>query len=396
MKSTHSSSALKEHLNSLLLIAAAQDPRGEVRDRDGLTQAVAELLDRGADVDGRNFNGVTALMVAAQNGHTETVAKLLALGANVNRAASNGATALMVAAQDGHTQTVAELLAKGADFNARASHGGTALMVAAQKGHTKTVAELLARGADANPAASNGVTALIVAAQNGHAETVLAFLSRDGADWQAVQDQLRHPALRNLNKEVSFLLAVIIPDKELPDKELRNSIIESFNQRNPDNKINQENNDILGAGLEAYKTLKDLKSWHVRYLTDSGAAQNEVKISANQRFFDLLNHQGAREEALARNDLVTELVFQSTSLVIHSGLGDENALGPVRRLNQEDFHKLITKIIDSGKDESGIPKLKDSLVVAELRKDRIDHPRTEISPASAARMKGQAGPCIVS
>jgi hypothetical protein len=73
-------------------------------------------------------------------------------------------------------------------------------------------------------------------------------------------------------------------------------------------------------------------------------------------------------------------------LVINSGLGDENALDPVRGLNQEDFHKLITKIIDSGNDKSRIPKFKDSLVVAALRKDRADQasnsPATTISSSS--------------
>ena len=71
----------------------------------------------------------------------------------------------------------------------------------------------------------------------------------------------------------------------------------------------------------------------------------------------------------------------------HSGVfGDEDALGPVRELNPEDFYTLTTKIIDSGKDESGIPKLKDSLVVAALRKDREDQasasPATTISSSS--------------
>ena len=241
----------------------------------------------------------------------------------------------------------------------------------------------MARGANANAAESNGFTALMLAAQKGHTETVLALLSRDGVDWQIVQGQLNHPTLRNLNKEVSFLLAVI-----LPEAELRNSIITSFNQRNPDNAIRQENNDILGAGLEAYKNLKDLKSSHVRYLTDPdsglGLSKDKVEISADQRFFYLLNHQDARQEALARNDLVTTLVSESASLAINSGFGDEDALGPVRGLNPEDFHKLITKIIDSGKDESGIPKLKDSLVVAALRKDRTD--QASASPSTAVHL----------
>jgi hypothetical protein len=207
-----------------------------------------------------------------------------------------------------------------------------------------------------------------------------------------VQNQLSHPALQNLNKEVSFLLAVI-----LPDEEPRNSIITSFNQRNsngnsiiarlcqrnPDNSIQQENNDILGAGLEAYKNLKDLKSWHVRYLTDSGVDKDEVEILANQRFFDLLNHQGRRKEALTRNDLVTDLVSKSkSSAVDFVGLtGNQRHLEIVSKLSPEDLYKLTTKIIDKSKGKNGrIPTLQASSLVAVLRNFEID--QTPTSPGT--------------
>ena len=379
---------------SMALMLAAQN---------GRTKIVARLLARGADVNAAKLDGGTSLMLAAQNGHTKIVDRLLARGADVNAATSKGGTALMVAAQNDHTEIVSALLSRdGINVNAAASNGYTALILAAQNGHTEIVSALLSRdGINVNAAASDGATALILAAQNGHTEIVSALLSRDGVDWQIVQDQLSHPELQELNEEVSLLLAVIIPDKKLPDKELRNSIIKSFNRRH-DNKINQENNDILGAGPKAYKTLKDLKSWHKRYLTDPdlglGLSENKAEISANKRFFYLLNHQGARQEALARNDLITALVSESASLAINSGVfGDEDALGRVRELTPEDFYTLTTKIIDSsGKDESVIPKLQALSLVAALQKDIEDHPRTEISPASAARMKGQAGLCIVS
>ena len=222
-----------------------------------------------------------------------------------------------------------------------------------------------------------------------------------------MQDQLRHPELRNLNTEVSLLLAIT-----LPEGELRNSIIESFNQRNPNSPINQENNDILGAGPGMYKTLKDLKSLYKRYLIDPidpdsglglseheagsiklsagsksfglGLSEHEAENLANQRFFDLLNHQDMRKEALARNDLITALVGESAFLAINSGLGDEEALDPVRGLTTEDFYTLTTKIIDSGKDERGIPKLKNSLLVATLREDRKN--QASASPATAVNL----------
>ncbi len=263
-------------------------------------------------------------------------------------------------------------------------------MLAALNGHAQIVSYLLSHrgGINVDAVTPNGFTALILAAEKGHAKTVLALLSRDDVDWQIAQDQLSHPALQNLNKEVSVLLAVT-----LPEGELRNSIITSFNQRNPENAIQQENNDILGAGPKAYKNLKDLESWYKKYLTDSGAPENEVEILANQKFFKLLNDQDYRQEALARNDLVKDLLSKSTSLAIGSKMiakeikiGDQlddsrrlnpeqlvrEALNDVSRLEPEDLYKLTTEIIYNSKAaKSSIAELQALSLVAVLKNFEI-------------------------
>jgi hypothetical protein len=139
-----------------------------------------------------------------------------------------------------------------------------------------------------------------------------------------------------------------------------------------------------------YKTLKDLKSWHVRYLTDSGCPKNEVRNLANQRFFDLLNHQDRRQETLARNDLVTDLVSKSASLAADferiatnfPEIEDQEALDALGRLSPEDLYKLTTKIIDKSKAENdGVPTLRASSLVALLRNFEI--PATAVHSGSA-------------
>ncbi len=124
---------------------------------------------------------------------------------------------------------------------------------------------------------------------------------------------------------------------------------------------------------------------------------------ANQRFFDLLNHQDRRQEALARNSLVTDLVSKSASLAadferITKGIKieDQEALDAVKRVNPEDFYKLTAKIIDKSKAEKGgIPTLQASSLVAVLRSFEIPsatihHESTE----SVTRQNG--GGCVVS
>ena len=170
----------QEALDSLL-ITAAENPLGEVRDENGLTQTVPELLDRGANVDAATTDGTTALMVAAKNGDTEIVVLLLDRGAAVDAATPDGSTALMVAALNGHTGIVDKLLAQGADVDAAKTDGVTALMLVAYHGHTEIVAKLLVQGAAVDAAITDGVTALMLAAQNGHTDIVAKLLVQGAA-----------------------------------------------------------------------------------------------------------------------------------------------------------------------------------------------------------------------
>ena len=58
------------------------------------------------------------LIEASRLGHTETVEMLMEKGADVNARNNDGWTALMMASNDGQTETVALLVEKGADVNA--------------------------------------------------------------------------------------------------------------------------------------------------------------------------------------------------------------------------------------------------------------------------------------
>ncbi|MFM6122711.1 MAG: ankyrin repeat domain-containing protein, partial [Sphaerospermopsis kisseleviana] len=118
--------------------------------KSGDIKRVGELLATGANVDGCDRNGTTALMFAANLGYTEIVRSLLDFGANINLPRKTyGLTALMLAASNNQVDIVKLLISKDADINAVNEDGSTALMAAAQKGHLEIVQILLNAGADA-------------------------------------------------------------------------------------------------------------------------------------------------------------------------------------------------------------------------------------------------------
>ncbi|MQY10123.1 hypothetical protein SRB5_02280 [Streptomyces sp. RB5] len=92
----------------------------------GHTAAAAELLNAGAGVDRREWDGSTPLLWAAANGHTATVRLLLGHGASTALADGAGRTPLHRAAERGSLQSAEALLQAGADTAARDDRGHTA------------------------------------------------------------------------------------------------------------------------------------------------------------------------------------------------------------------------------------------------------------------------------
>ena len=106
----------------------------------GHTDFVKKVLERGdVDVNVKYNDGRSAIMMTTKNGHTETVAMLLEKGADVNAKDIFGKTILMEASSRGHTEIVALLIKKGADVNAKDIFGNTVLMEASSMGHTEIV-----------------------------------------------------------------------------------------------------------------------------------------------------------------------------------------------------------------------------------------------------------------
>lgn len=152
----------------------------------GDLERVEALLDRGADVDGRDATGRTAVTAAAYGGHAGVVRRLVEAGADVDLQDSTRANALLSTGETGYLDVLEEVLAADPDLSRTNRFGGTALIPAADRGHVEVVRRLLRTEIDVDHVNDLGWTALLEAVILGdggprHRE-IVRLLVAAGAD----------------------------------------------------------------------------------------------------------------------------------------------------------------------------------------------------------------------
>jgi len=167
-----------------LRAAAAEVPLIEaVKKAD--TTAVRAQLQRHADVNAAEADGLTALHWAARRNDLETATLLIRAGANVKAANRFGVTPLALACTTATAPMIELLLKAGADPNSTSGDGETALMTAALSGREDVLQTLIARGAEVNTKENwKGQTALMWAAAGGHMGAIRVLI-KAGADINA-------------------------------------------------------------------------------------------------------------------------------------------------------------------------------------------------------------------
>jgi ankyrin repeat protein len=134
--------------------------------RDGDLKAVRAQLDAGVEVNVRDADGNTPLLLAAVYAGPECVELLLKKGADVNAVNKRGVTPLHRAATSYEKAKL--LIDAGVNVKAKSAFGKTAIVIAALKyGNSKAVKLLTDKGADAKAHDPNGVSSNLVAASTG-------------------------------------------------------------------------------------------------------------------------------------------------------------------------------------------------------------------------------------
>jgi uncharacterized protein len=143
---------------------------------------ITALLRRGFDPNTRDANGQVGLVIALKQESGKAFAALMASrNTQVEARNAQDESPLMLAAIKGNIDAVKQLIARDADVN---KTGWTPLHYAASGGaeeHSRIVALLLENHAYIDAASPNGTTPLMMAAQYGSTEVVKLLLD-EGAD----------------------------------------------------------------------------------------------------------------------------------------------------------------------------------------------------------------------
>jgi ankyrin repeat protein len=146
--------------------------------KKGDVKVVNLFFEAGIDINCKNTDGATPLIVASEEGKNHIIKLLLSKGADVNAQDIGGWTALIMAANGGYVDTVQILIKHGSELNKNTRWNVTALMKACENGFYEVVKILLDAGADMGKKDDGGKTALINAVLSGQRNIVELLLAK--------------------------------------------------------------------------------------------------------------------------------------------------------------------------------------------------------------------------
>ena len=137
-----------------------------------------QLMNHGADINARNYEGETALHITARLNKPDITIQLMNHGADVNARNHKGETALHLTARLNKPDITVQLMNHGADINARDNKGRTLLHLVAESGQREILDKLLEFNADVNAQDDHGRTPLyLLTCTNGQLDTIQYFMS---------------------------------------------------------------------------------------------------------------------------------------------------------------------------------------------------------------------------
>lgn len=131
----------------------------------GDAERVRFLLEKGAEVNRRDNQGLAPMHVAAKTRHSDMMKLLIAADADVNIEDNDGFTPLLYAIMRNHVPSIEVLAANGADIEKPGKDGHSPLLIALSEGNYFAAEALIEAGADLSKGGGReGLTPLMVVA----------------------------------------------------------------------------------------------------------------------------------------------------------------------------------------------------------------------------------------
>ncbi|EAY09395.1 ankyrin repeat protein, putative [Trichomonas vaginalis G3] len=132
------------------------DQTNDIND-DGIPSLFELFKSQGSDINAKSITlGYSALHSTSKYNCIEESKLLISYGININAKDNQGKTPLIVASKSNHEEMVALLVSYGADVNEKDNTGQTALHYAAAIDNDKAIDILLSHDADINAEDNNG------------------------------------------------------------------------------------------------------------------------------------------------------------------------------------------------------------------------------------------------
>ena len=175
-----------KQMNDALLTAAYLDESNMVK----------YLIDKGADVNARDYEEYTAIIKCRNRKGKEVIELLCSAGAKINVSNKYGKTPLHRFADIGNVEAVKYLIEKGADVNAKDTNGQVPLNLIGSN-ITEIIEVLVAAGADVNARSNSKQTPLHIYASRRGNKDVVEYLLSKGAQIEA-KDRSGNTALHGV------------------------------------------------------------------------------------------------------------------------------------------------------------------------------------------------------
>jgi ankyrin repeat protein len=165
--------------NTLMIIAAGY----------GHWNIVKFILDKGANPNDRNKGGVSLIFIASRYGNLEIVKLLLSKGVDPNIKDIYGQTPIFEASMYKHVDVIKQLLSKPVDLK-----NDFGIIIASRVGFLQIVELLLSKGANPNVKNTFLDSPLIAASEMGHLNVVKLLLSK-GANFYVIDKHRKTPIM---------------------------------------------------------------------------------------------------------------------------------------------------------------------------------------------------------